>query len=84
MSSCYEYLLAHSPIEYEYYLNRYTWLRDGTQTGTTTLGQSGHESNCNEGEIDTTQIVIMRCSLVSYFFWKGFFYTTAGKQMAYF
>ena len=37
-------------------MNRSIWSRDGTLIGTTTLDQSGPESNGNEGVLYTPQI----------------------------
>ena len=37
------------PIEYEYFLDRSIWPRDGTVKGTTSLVQSGPGNNVNEG-----------------------------------
>ena len=36
-------------FKYSKWLNSFFWPIDGTLTGTTTLGQSGPESNSNQG-----------------------------------
>ena len=48
--------VAHSPIEYEYLLNRSIWPRDETLIGATSLGHSGPGSNANEEALNSTHI----------------------------
>ena len=54
------------PNEYEAFLKRYIWRRDGTLTGSTTPGQSEPGSNGNKGVLQTPLNLsfTIRCSLV--------------------
>ena len=49
-------------FKYSKWLYTSIWTIDGTQTGTTTLGQSGSGSNGNEGVIHILQSSKMRAS----------------------
>ena len=50
------FFLAHSPIEYELFLNWFIWSLDLTLTVTTTPSQSGSGSNVCEEVLHTLQI----------------------------
>ena len=48
--------MAHSPIEYEWFLSISSWSIDGNLTGTTTTKQSEPRTNDNERVLDTPRI----------------------------
>ena len=51
----YQPYFEHSPMEYEWFLDRSIWPIDGTLTSTTTLGQREPESKSDEGVLHTFQ-----------------------------
>ena len=51
-----EFLFAHSPIKYKWFINKSMTIINGILTGTITPDQSGPGSNGNEGVLHTPQI----------------------------
>ena len=81
------FLFPNRPIKYEYFLNRSIWLKDGTQTGTATIGQSQPESNGNEkystfSRAEASPPYVVYCYTQNSPFLRGESYPSAGDTVS--
>ena len=48
-------MASNSPIEYDFYLSRYTWPTDGNLTSTSPMGLGGPDIYSKEGQLHNPQ-----------------------------